>query len=411
MHIILYPFIFYLQKQSIGGFMKRFFKSLRRIDPKIHSFINIKGIKTLPLIIRLNKFKDKTIYKKLLKAGFKIKYDLPFINALTGETPLNRFDSLRNLIEIEKIYYDDKAMLTGWINQNSASENTFPINSLKSSLSGKGITVAFIDSGIYPYGEAARIRRKIIGFKDFINNNQHPYDDNGHGTACLGIVSSLAFNSNIIMAKAFNNSASGYFSDILGSMQWILDIKDKYNIKIAVLPFAYDCYNSDFDIVSLAAEYLWDSGIFLICPSGNKGPSAATISSPGASPKVFTVGAFLEDNNKKIVPQFCSRGPSIKNAKKPDAIMPGFLIPSLPSNINYFGKSNVSAYSKSSILFSGTSAAACNAAAVIALLFEKKKDVTPTDAKNILNLCCTSIGEIRSIQGEGYIDLNKIEEL
>ena len=91
--------------------------------------------------------------------------------------------------------------------------------------------------------------------KDFINNNQHPYDDNVLWNCLPWHNFSLAFNSNIIMAKAFNNSASGYFSDILGLCNGY-DIKDKYNIKIAVLPLLYDCYNSDFDIVSLAAEYL-----------------------------------------------------------------------------------------------------------------------------------------------------------
>lgn len=402
--------------------MKTFFKLPKRIDPRINSFISIKNIRDIPVIIQFNKYKDKSINKKLMKAGFKSKYNLSFIDGISGEISSRNFDNLKKLIEIKKIYYDDKAILMGWISEGvyPSDINQFSLKSL--TLSGKGICLAFIDSGIYPHNALNGSGRKIVAFKDLINNINSPYDDNGHGTACAGAVSGMsadrsfcapAFESAIISAKAFHNTNYGSYSDILASMQWILDIKDKYNIKIAVLPFGTDYISKDFDIISLAAEEMWLKDIFVICPSGNKGPNFGTITSPGCNSKVFTVSAFKIENDKMIIPQFCSRGPGLQNIQKPDAIMPGYLIPSLSGNTYYYPKkNNISNYSKMDyISFSGTSAAVSQAAAAIALLYEKKGNISPDDAKSVLKLCSTSIGEVKNVQGEGFIDIKKIEDL
>ena len=50
-------------------------------------------------------------------------------------------------------------------------------------LTGKGVKIAIIDTGIYPHKDLAG---RIIDFVDFINNRPDPYDDNGHGTHCAG---------------------------------------------------------------------------------------------------------------------------------------------------------------------------------------------------------------------------------
>ena len=46
-------------------------------------------------------------------------------------------------------------------------------------ITGKGVGVAVLDTGIYIHED---LKGKILGFKDFVHGKKFPYDDNGHGT-------------------------------------------------------------------------------------------------------------------------------------------------------------------------------------------------------------------------------------
>ncbi len=47
---------------------------------------------------------------------------------------------------------------------------------------GRGVAIAFLDSGIMPLDDFILPKNRIIKFIDFVNNQNQPYDDNGHGT-------------------------------------------------------------------------------------------------------------------------------------------------------------------------------------------------------------------------------------
>jgi serine protease AprX len=46
-----------------------------------------------------------------------------------------------------------------------------------------GITIAMLDTGIFPHPD---FDNRIIAFKDFVNEKKMPYDDSGHGTHVAG---------------------------------------------------------------------------------------------------------------------------------------------------------------------------------------------------------------------------------
>ena len=406
--------------------MNRFPKFPKRIDPHINSILTMKSVRFIPVIILFNNFKDKSIGRKLQRAGFKMKWELPFINGICGYIPSRNFENLQKLIEIKKIYYDGKAKLMGWIDVDNDKNDASSYSVKSSMLSGKGVSIAFIDSGVYPHKHLVGSKNKIFAFRDFVNEINYPYDDSGHGTACIGAVCGFssdgkftapAFDSRIVCAKAFDVADYGLYSDILGAMQWILDIKEKYNIRIAVMSFGTEHANNDFDILSYGAEAMWEKGIFVICSSGNLGPNAGTITSPGHNSKVLTVGAFKNQDGKPIVLPYSSRGPGKGNTMKPDIVMPGCFISSLNSDKSYYPaeKSKFGFEFKSQrtdyVKFSGTSAAVSQTAAAVAFLYEKKGDISPDDAKSIIKLCCASLGDSKMAQGEGFIDVKKIEEI
>jgi len=55
-------------------------------------------------------------------------------------------------------------------------------------LTGAGIGVAVVDSGIAPHADLVTPTNRIVGWKDLINGQSSPYDDYGHGTHVAGII-------------------------------------------------------------------------------------------------------------------------------------------------------------------------------------------------------------------------------
>ena len=55
-------------------------------------------------------------------------------------------------------------------------------------LTGQNVTVAVVDTGIYPHDDLTQSAQRIVGWADLVNNAAAPYDDNGHGTHVAGLV-------------------------------------------------------------------------------------------------------------------------------------------------------------------------------------------------------------------------------
>lgn len=53
----------------------------------------------------------------------------------------------------------------------------------KARYTGEGVTVAILDTGIYPHPDFGN---RIVVFKDFVSGKRYPYDKNGHGTHVAG---------------------------------------------------------------------------------------------------------------------------------------------------------------------------------------------------------------------------------
>ena len=245
--------------------------------------------------------------------------------------------------------------------------------------SGKGTTIAVIDTGCDMHLDLVLGRNRIVRFVDFVNASATPYDDNGHGTFVCGVLGGNGLCSNsryrgvapqcdIIVLKSLNQNGETQVFTILNAMQWIIDHKIEYNIKVVCMSFGSEPYTK-YDPLALGAEALWDNGIVVVCASGNDGPQPNTVKSPAISPKVLSVGS-CNANAGFVQSDFSSFG-VYDGITKPEILAPG-------ENINSLGNSGPY------VTMSGTSVSTPIVAGVVALLLEQNPNLTPNQIKNIL---------------------------
>ncbi len=261
-----------------------------------------------------------------------------------------------------------------------------------------------MDTGIYPHQD---LSGRVIEFKDFIKNKTAPYDDNGHGTHCAGDAAGNgaasefryagpAPEANLIGVKVLNKNGSGSLETIMQGIEWCIQYNENNPIKkidiisMSLGSTAQTYTNENEDPMVKIVEEAWTAGIVVCVAAGNDGPEARTISSPGISNQVITVGA-LDDRDtsgtKKDddIASFSSRGPTLYGDPKPDIVAPGVNIVSLRSpNSSLDRQQKANRVGRYYFVLSGTSMATPICAGVVALIKQSKPDASPQEVKDIL---------------------------
>ncbi len=268
---------------------------------------------------------------------------------------------------------------------------------------GKGVSIAVIDTGVAPHYDLVHPLNRICVFQDFVNGKLHPYDDDGHGTHVAGIAlgngyvsgsrdcQGTAPGADLAALKSLDQEGNGNASDILAAMQWIYDNHRHYNIKVANLSLGIcPSGQTQIDPLVLGANELVHAGICVVAAAGNSGPEWKTITSPGISPLVITVGSC--DNYNRI-PDFSSRGPTPTRQIKPDVVAPGVDILSLSAG-------NPKEY----VAHSGTSMSAPYVAGLAACYCAEHPKAQPLDVKRSLLRAALPIKNVNpNIQGHGLL--------
>ncbi|AFK87593.1 MULTISPECIES: S8 family peptidase [Thermoanaerobacterium] len=354
--------------------------------------------------------------KKIESIGGTIKYELPIINGWAVNIPCNKLNIIAKNKGI-KFIAEDSTVKT---QLNIATQEIKSREANDHGYTGKGVTIAFLDTGIYPHPDFTKPKNRIIAFHDIVNGKKSPYDDNGHGTHVAGDAASSGYLSdgkykgvapeaNIVSVKVLDSRGSGSTSDILSGMQWILDNKDKYNIRIVSLSIGETPSLPPFlDPLVKGVDRLWRSGLVVVVAAGNSGPSMNSITSPGNSMNVITVGAVDDkrtvDTSDDEIANFSGRGSAF--LPKPDVVAPGVKIVSAASGNVPIGTDDNILLNKSYRTASGTSMATPIVAGAAALLLEKNPSLTNYQIKNILKSTTTNVDHYRYYsQGYGMINV------
>lgn len=242
------------------------------------------------------------------------------------------------------------------------------------------VVVAVIDTGI----DTTHVDLdggKVIAWKDWVNDKTAPYDDNGHGTHCSGIIAGTgegnatyigtAPGAALIGLKVLNRRGSGDMSDVDAAIDWCITNKTVYGIRILSMSLGTSGSSDGTDSTSLLVNQAYSSGMVVCVAAGNAGPNLYTIGSPGAAADALTVGAMADPGEKGFFQAyFSSRGPTADGRIKPDVSAPGYNIMSVASG-------TVTGY----ISKSGTSMATPFVAGTVALMLDANPALTPGEIK------------------------------
>ncbi len=360
---------------------------------------------------------------------------LKFIDSVAVRVPNRNLSELANLPFVERISADATVRK---YDEFSTGNSGGTVAYEQYGLTGKGITVAVIDSGIDDHPDLKDPKTgksRVIASTSFVKLGG-TNDLNGHGTHVAGL---LAGNGTASTGKGFTRSFYGVarganlvnvrvldalgrtnVSTALAGLQWVIDNRKKHNIRIVNMSIGHAVNESyTTDPLCIAVEKAWKSGLVVVVAAGNDGRKAnlpiplplygddnegygtsyGSISSPGNSPFAITVGAMRSvDGNRKndAIATYSSRGPSrLDYVVKPDIVAPGNRVISLrkplstleltsPGNtlpLRQYRQNPPLLASSDYMELSGTSMAAPVVAGAAALLLEANPNLTPDTIK------------------------------
>ncbi len=167
---------------------------------------------------------------------------------------------------------------------------------------GKGVVVAVIDTGIAyeDHGDFVQVpdlagARFVPGY-DFVNDTDHPNDDNGHGTHVAGTiaqrtnngvgVAGVAFEARLMPLKVLSRAGLGNSADISDAIRWAVD----HGAKVLNLSLGGPGYSA---VMERAVAYARSKGAVVVCAAGNAG--TGQVSYPAAYAGAVAVGAVGPD--------------------------------------------------------------------------------------------------------------------
>jgi len=224
-------------------------------------------------------------------------------------------------------------------------------------LTGKGITIAFLDSGFYPHPDLLKPNNRILHYHDVtqpganFDSGKSPESWDWHGTmtsVCAAgnghlsdkIYRGLAHEAKLVLVKV-SQKGTIREENIAKGLEWVLQNKSLYNIRVISISLGGDedvPYRENY--VDELAEEAVRNGLVLIVAAGNSGCRERHHTVPPANaPSVITVGGYDDGNSIDSDPElYCSSfGFTADGIVKPEIIAPAIWVaaPILPKTEAY----------------------------------------------------------------------------
>lgn len=262
-----------------------------------------------------------TLVEDISSDDVQIQRRFTTLFGLSARVTKNGLKQLQRHPLVKAIHYDreNQIFLTeslGIIGANNVQGTILHGNNI----TGSGETVCIIDTGVdYTHESlgnctssqftAGNCSKVITGY-DFVNSDNNPLDDHGHGTHVAGIVAAngtvtgVAPGARIAAIKSCNSGGACLNSWIISGIDACMDNKAAYNISVMSMSLGGGKFSAvcDSDPLASAANEAVALGIYVVAASGNDG-NKTHLSSPACASNVTSVGATYDaDLGSKTYP-------------------------------------------------------------------------------------------------------------
>lgn len=383
-----------------------------------------------------------TAHNEVLAAGGIVSHRLPILNGVGAKLSPESIEKLSLNTKIQNLVIDEDDDTNGLPSSPDSTQNweqltrsfgkppqNYWLSSLVKrsdhSLTGEGIGIAIVDTGIAKYNAEVGWSPNVIARYDAITDTEggDVTDVTGHGTHLSSLIygdgkslQGIAPNAPLAIVKAFNNESRAYFLDVIRAVQWVTQNKDRLGIRILNLSVSASSELPYFaDPLNKALTAAWNLGLVVVVSAGNQGPKIRSVTAPGNNPWVITVGAalFNETNNSVEVAHFSGRGPTAMGHIKPNLVAPGVrLAGHIGRNTRRPSTESVESTENGLWVASGASQASAVVAGMVALLLEARPELSNHDIKCLLANTATPLQnkphliESPVIQGRGLINIS-----
>jgi serine protease AprX len=213
---------------------------------------------------------------------------------------------------------------------------------------GRGVTIAFLDSGFYPHVDLTTPDNRIIAYRNMVDEDGdlkslfqpdvaswHGMMTSvvaaGNGSLSNGFYRGIAPGAEVVLVKL---ARTGRISeeDIQRGLEWVLEHRVQYGIRIVNISAGGDYEQSYLtDELSQTVEACAASGISVVCAVGNAGDQPNhPVFPPASAPSSIAVGGLDDSNSINRARRGMYRssyGPTFDGLQKPEIIAPSIWVP------------------------------------------------------------------------------------
>ena len=299
---------------------------------------------------------------------------------------------------------------------------------------GKGVTVALIDTGVVGVPGLAQDDKVVDGpdlsFEGQAEGTRY-LDGFGHGTHLAGIIAGkddgfdprrpqpglfagVAPDAELLNMKVATGDGGADVSQVIAAIDWVVEHRRDAGMNVRVINLSYGTTSEQgwqVDPLARAVENAWNHDILVVASSGNDGLQAPSLLMPAVDPHILAVGASdhlgTDSTADDVVADFTNGGDDVRRS---DVLAPGKSVVSLRVPGSFADEAHPEgrlAGDDEGRFFrgSGTSQAAAVVSGEAALLFSARPDLTAAQAKAVLMQTAVPLAGNDPAQGHGVTDV------
>jgi serine protease AprX len=213
---------------------------------------------------------------------------------------------------------------------------------------GKGVTIAFLDSGFYPHVDLTTPRNRIVSYHSLVDPeggveslfqpdvaSWHGMMTSvvaaGNGSLSNGFYRGLAPDADVVLVKLARTGRIRD-EDIVRGLEYVLENRERFGIRVVNISAGGDFETSYLDDpLSQMVEECARHSVTVVCAVGNAGHLPThPVFPPASAPSAIAVGGLDDQNSLNRARRGMYRssyGPTLDGLQKPEMIAPSIWVP------------------------------------------------------------------------------------